>query len=633
MNNYQKRLNEYGNIKSYWDLILDDNNKKPENLSEQDNQVSLFPYGEWEFPVGWEKDDDYISDLKHNVPEHVFSKIFQMWDENGIDFSIFKLLGVQPDTVTSTYVLKRYIQNTTKPIPVSYTFNCDDLAELFDTTSRDYDLGYVKEYLCGDDSFWDSDDWYNYEWDSYMTDQIDENNWKTISEIFGGVSQSVAEDMLQESSSSEEVDELIEKHQEDIDEIQNFIVWAHNDEHEWAIKNGMTKDIVDKITDYFPVGRMVEDDRGAKSWLIKGDLRDYINEQWDNTDTYQYHEDYSSSPIEDWLLDMTITNNITDYIFATLIEEEYKFWSYCEGKQGECLRPDTKWFDGYWHPNVDINYSLADRLDELKSYPHTYQPEGETKPLDEQTEPSVTTSSNLPPLINDRAFFLAVSQIVKNVENYDNFVSIINDDSDSWSRWNPLVDDLKLLGFTSSELNLDLADGLAAKLIWAAFDNYQGIDSGEIKSFAQLKLRPLKNFNVEVNENVQEYIQYTYIVPIKGYDSKDVIMEVQYDEDGIYNWWDYEDEPGYIKDYGDSDSEGKEVVNVSEVDDINTKRKDTSINEEIKASPLENDIIDELKDILSNWKDKEHQQYKNIKNLVDYYINDKGINENQLKKK
>jgi hypothetical protein len=110
-------------------------------------------------------------------------------------------------------------------------------------------------------------------------------------------------------------------------------------------------------------------------------------------------------------------------------------------------------------------------------------------------------------------------------------------------------------------------------------------------------------------------------------------MEVQYDEDGIYNWWDYEDEPGYIKDYGDSDSEGKEVVNVSEVDDINTKRKDTSINEEIKASPLENDIIDELKDILSNWKDKEHQQYKNIKNLVDYYINDKGINENQLKKK
>ena len=42
----------------------------------------------------------------------------------------------------------------------------------------------------------------------------------------------------------------------------------------------------------------------------------------------------------------------------TLIEEEYRFWSYCEGKQGECLQPDTKYLDGYWHPNYDINHSL-----------------------------------------------------------------------------------------------------------------------------------------------------------------------------------------------------------------------------------------------------------------------------------
>ena len=80
-----------------------------------------------------------------------------------------------------------------------------------------------------------------------MTDSIDENNWKTISEIFGGVSQSVAEDILNRSSSSEEVEELTEKYEEEIDEIQNFIVWAHNDEHEYAVKNGMAKDIEDKI--------------------------------------------------------------------------------------------------------------------------------------------------------------------------------------------------------------------------------------------------------------------------------------------------------------------------------------------------------------------------------------------------
>ena len=311
--------------------------------------------------------------------------------ENRIDFSIFKLLGVPNNIVSNVYILKRYIQNTTKPIPVSYNFDCDDLAELFDTSSRDYDLGYVKEYLCGEDSFWDSEDWYNYEWEEYMTDQIDEKNWKTISEIFGGVSQSVAEDMLQENSSSEEVDELIEKHQEDIDEIQSFIVWAHNDEHEWAIKNGMTKDIVDKITDYFPEGQMVEGLGGGKNWLIEGDLRDYINHQWDNTDTYQYHEDYSGQPIEDWLIGAPLTNtNITNYIFATLMEEEYKFWSYCEGKQGDCLQPETKWFDGYYHPNYDINHSLADRLTELTSEPTIATQfavaDDETNPLNEAQE-------------------------------------------------------------------------------------------------------------------------------------------------------------------------------------------------------------------------------------------------------
>ena len=353
-------------------------------LQEQDEQMSLFPYGQWEFPVGWEEDDDYSEEVKYNVSENVFKKIFDTWDKKGIDFSIFKLLGVPNNIVSNVYILKRYIQNTTKPIPVSYKFDCNDLAELFDKTSREYNLEYIQEYLCGDDSFWDSEDWYGYEWDDYMSDQIDEKNWKTISEIFGGVSQSVAEDILNRSSSSEEVDELTEKYEEEIDEIRSFIVWAHNDEHEWAIKNGMTKDILDKITDYFPVGRMVEDERGAKSWLIKGDLRDYINDQWDNTDTYQYHPDYSGYPIEDWLLDMTITNDITNYIFATLIEEEYRFWDYCEGKQGECLQPETKWFDGYYHPNYDINAYLADRLPDLQYEPTVTTPEGETSPLNEQ---------------------------------------------------------------------------------------------------------------------------------------------------------------------------------------------------------------------------------------------------------
>ena len=53
-----------------------------------------------------------------------------------------------------------------------------------------------------------------------MVDEIDEKNFKTISQIFGGVSPSVAEDMLKNSSTSEEVDELIEEYEEEIVEVK-----------------------------------------------------------------------------------------------------------------------------------------------------------------------------------------------------------------------------------------------------------------------------------------------------------------------------------------------------------------------------------------------------------------------------
>ena len=360
-------------------------------LNEQDGQLDLFPYGEWEWPVGWEEDDDYISEVKHNVPEPLFKKIMNVWDQNGIDFSIFKLLGVRSDSLTNTYVLKRYVQNTTKPIPVSYTFGCNDLKELFDRNNNDYDLSYIAKYLCGDDSFWDHEDWYNYEWDDYMTDAINESNWKTISEIFGGVSQSDAEDILNRSYSSEEVDELTEKYEEEIDEIRHFIVWAYNDEHEYAIKNGMRADIEDKLAEHFQHdGQLHTDNNGSKSWTIQGDLRDYVNDQWDNTDTFEYHTDHISQPLEDMMLDYVQGNNLPHALFSALMEEEYAFWEYCEGKRGECLQPETKWFDGYWHPDVDINESLSDRLGELTYETTVTTPEGEIKPMHEVEEHLIT---------------------------------------------------------------------------------------------------------------------------------------------------------------------------------------------------------------------------------------------------
>ena len=361
--------------------MINQNFYKESPLFEQkEKQLKMWPTGHFNYPVA-HLDDEEIKHVEDSLPDNVVEMVFRQWDKKGIDFSIFKMLGIDEGVqMLAVMLLKRYIQFSQNPLPASYTFDCGELVNLFDTNHRDYEMGYIKEYLCGDDSFWDHEDWYNYEWDDYMTDQIDEGNWKTISEIFGGVSQSVAEDMLNRSSSSEEVDELTEKYEEEIDEIRDFIVWAHNDEAEWAIKKVMSEDITDKIGDHFNgVGRLIKSDSGNWSYVIEDDLRNWINDKWDNTeDTFEFHPDYINQTIESILLNDATPNFLTvKNLFSMLIQEEYGMHEYCEGKRGECLQAETKWFDGYYFPDYDINESLQDRLGEL-----TYQKEA----IQEQTD-------------------------------------------------------------------------------------------------------------------------------------------------------------------------------------------------------------------------------------------------------
>ena len=360
-------------------------------LREQDEQMSLFPTGDWEFTVGFEdyalengemiagSDQDTADWIRKTAPERLVAKIFKMWDAGGIDFSNLKLLGLPTNSALITFLLKRYIRNTKKPIPVSYTFDCDDLSDLFDKDSRDYNLDYIKQYLCGDDSFWDTDLWYGNEWSDYMSDDIDETNWKIISEIFGGASPSDAEDILNRSSSSEEVDELIEKYDEEIDDIRNFVTQSHDTAMEDATKSAMANDIKEKILDHFGggsqhdgkiQGKLFRNDNGKFNYVIEGDLRDLVNEVWDNTeDVFQFHPDYSNTTLEDALMEMDgrtmVSYDLDQHLFRLLMEEEFKFWDYCEGRLGDCLEVDTKFFDGYWHPSYDINEYLIDRLYEL----------------------------------------------------------------------------------------------------------------------------------------------------------------------------------------------------------------------------------------------------------------------------
>tara|TARA_R110001583_G_scaffold3173_2_gene20776 strand:- start:35009 stop:41008 length:6000 start_codon:yes stop_codon:yes gene_type:complete len=550
-------------------------------LNEQDNQMRLFPYGDWEFPVGWNEDNvDEITHIQENVPEPIFKKIFEIWDKNGIDFSIFKLLGVLPDTATAIYVLKRYIQNTTKPIPVTTTFDCDDLTNLFDRNDRDYDMEYIEEYLCGKDEFWEAQDWYQYGWDDYMLDLVDENNWKTIGGIFGGVSQSVAEHMLAEQPQNEEEEELIEKYQDDIDEIQSFISWANNDAHEDKVKSAMAEDIEDKIAEHFEAeGQLYTDNDGSKRWTIEGDLRDYINDQWDNTDTYYYHSDYSSQPIEDWLVDMFITNDIPNVIFSSLMDEEYKFWDYCEGKRGDCLQTDDKFFSGYWTPDYDINEILADRLGELSYQPEPMQEEINDLKKDAVAKKMIEDDEGYTEFSPFTPLEIKIMNYVANQFTENELKLIAGSDSIKWGeledKW---VSIMKLFGEMDNSHTPDpyLLLGKSSRFAKWSVDNWNEATSNADDSdvdFSRVK-NPVKKFpsvyTIRGDEDGWQHEYKSGEVEMVAYDMDDAY------ERGEENFWDYEPDMETM-DYGDYDH------NQFEIGDVNHERVLREINKKDKV--------------------------------------------------
>jgi len=357
----------------------------------KENQIPLFPTGEWNFTSAL-VDKDEQEEIIKVLPEKYVSLIFDVWNGEHEDVgNVFNLLKLEKHPLIAeiyTHLVKRWIQFSEKPIPVSYTWDCDDLKDLFDRNdNNDVNLDYIPEYLCGDDSFWDPSEWFQYEWDDWMLDSLDETNWKTIISIFGGVSQEVAEHLINNQPQNEEEEELIEKYEEEISDIKHFIIWANNDSHENAIKNAMAEDIKDKINEHFDYkGKLMSDGSGSFSYTIEGDLRDYANNEWDKINTFEFHDSYALETLEGVVLDYADARsnlgwNLPDILFRILMEEEYNFWDYCEGKKGECLEAETKFFDGYWAPDYDINEMLADRLYEITETPTIIDVNGNQKPL------------------------------------------------------------------------------------------------------------------------------------------------------------------------------------------------------------------------------------------------------------
>ena len=74
-------------------------------------------------------------------------------------------------------------------------------------------------------------------------------------------------------------------------------MWAHNDEAEYAVKEAMKEDILDKLREHFGAdGKLYRSDEdGSWSWYFEDDLRKWVNDgsTWDNIERFEYHPDYA----------------------------------------------------------------------------------------------------------------------------------------------------------------------------------------------------------------------------------------------------------------------------------------------------------------------------------------------------
>jgi hypothetical protein len=139
---------------------------------------------------------------------------------------------------------------------------------------------------------------------------------------------------------------------------------------------------------------------------------------------------------------------------------------------------------------------------------------------------------------------------------------------------------------------------LSNKIFWAAYDNLSGLEDGSINSFDELKLRPLTNWAVEVEETWTEHVNYYWSPIVEAYSEDDAANIVQMDEDGFYQYWEWESKAGFQKEYGETDSDGKEVMNVKPASFIKESRM-LKENE----SPDENELVDGLRNILNKQKE------------------------------
>ena len=209
-------------------------------------------------------------------------------------------------------------------------------------------------------------------------------------------------------------------------------------------------------------------------------------------------------------------------------------------------------------------------------------------------------------------FFRIIKEIIDSVVPNNSLLDEMDHDS-TWDRYEVFKPTLNLFGVTQDDFGWD-AGSLINKLFWAIKDNYDGIKDGTITTFNQLDLRPLQTFKADLHENSVEHVTHYWSPILDAYDGDDASSAIMDDDEGLYNHYEWEGQPGYERETGDYDSDGFEIADIYVVDQ---SEKPTWINE--SESPEENDIIEELKELVS--LKKESISTDEIKEIITKYTN------------
>ena len=269
---------------------------------------------------------------------------------------------------------------------------------------------------------------------------------------------------------------------------------------------------------------------------MKNDIRKVLREYWDD------------QPDKWGLLEMDV-RALTDKI----IERHKDNW---DGDQYAVIDAIQQVFEGMFEkvPINEVVDTVSGGEEKLKDSGNTligsqhYRGYGDNKGYYAET-------------INKDIFF----KIIKTIVQYTPWEKIKVQANDEPYRWAEFIDPvLKIFGVKDIHYS---PDGLGTR-IWFTVSNpknYDGIKDGTITNANQLEIPERKTFEVYMEQTERENVSYRYTVTVVGYDEDAVHSAAEYDEDGLYNWYDHEDSKGFDKEVYDSESMEKEVISIKEV--------------------------------------------------------------------